>query len=125
MAFVFSGSSLVQSFIGSKPNQSAMRFPSLNALTSPNTPGSHQSGGATPVVSSDQQKAGTGVVWALARSNPLQLVAFDAADLITGPLFINPAGPWKNPNGGAFTEPTIIRGKVYVPSDGELNVFGL
>ncbi|MGD0295671.1 MAG: PQQ-binding-like beta-propeller repeat protein [Bryobacteraceae bacterium] len=125
MAFVFSGSSLAQSFIGSKPNQSAMRFPSLNASTSPNTPGSHQSGGATPVVSSDLQKAGTGVVWALARSNPLQLVAFDATDLTTGPLFISPAGPWKNPNGGAFTEPTIIRGKVYVPSDGELNVFGL
>jgi hypothetical protein len=125
MAFALSGTSLTQALIGSKPNQSAMKFPSLFALTSPNTQGCRQSGGATPVVSSDHQKAGTGVVWALARTNPLQLVAFDATDLTTGPLFISPAGPWKNSTGGAFTEPTVIQGKVYVPSDGELNVFGL
>jgi hypothetical protein len=125
MAFVFSGNSITQSLIGSKPNQSARTFPSLNAMTNPTTTGSHQSGGATPVVSSDQQKPGTGIVWALARSNPLQLVAFDATDLTKPPLFSQPAGPWNNPNGGAFTEPIIIQGKVYVPSDGQLNVFGL
>jgi hypothetical protein len=76
------------------------------------------------VVSSDGQKAGTGVVWALARSNPLQLVAFDATDLTKPPLFNQPAGPWNLTQAGAFTEPTVIQGKVYVPSDGQLNVFG-
>ena len=81
-------------------------------------------GGTTPVVSSNQQIAGTGVVWALLRSNPLVLTAFDATDL-TRKLIAIPAGPWNNPNGGAFVEPTVINGKVYVPSDGELNVFGL
>jgi hypothetical protein len=77
------------------------------------------------VVSSNQHNAGTGVVWAIVRSNPLQLVAFDATDLTKGPLF-GPvaAGPW-NDYGGAFIEPTVIQGKVYVPSDGQLNVFGL
>ena len=117
MAFIFSGNSLSQSYIGSKPNQSAMRFPSpvVSGL---------QSGGTTPVVSSNQQIAGTGVVWALLRSNPLVLTAFDATDL-TRKLIAIPAGPWNNPNGGAFVEPIVINGKVYVPSDGELNVFGL
>ena len=118
MAFIFSGNSLSQSYIGSKPNQSAMRFPSpvVSGL---------QSGGTTPVVSSNQHNTGTGVVWAIVRSNPLQLVAFDATDLTKGPLF-GPvaAGPW-NDYGGAFIEPTVIQGKVYVPSDGQLNVFGL
>jgi hypothetical protein len=112
-AFVFSGNSLALSKIGSNPNQSSQTF-------SP--------GGTTPVVSSNQQTAGTGVIWALVRSNPLQLMAFDATNLTGKPLYSSPgatAGPWKNPNGGAFTEPTVIRGKVYVPSDGQLNVFGL
>jgi hypothetical protein len=83
------------------------------------------SGGTTPVVSSDQQKPDSAVVWALVRSNPLQLMAFNATNLTAKPLFSTSAGPWKNPNGGAFTEPTVIQGKVYVPSDGQLNVFGL
>jgi hypothetical protein len=52
-------------------------------------------------------------------------MAFDATNLTSAPLFNSPAGPWKNSNGGAYTEPTVIQGKVYVPSDGELNVFGL
>jgi hypothetical protein len=111
-AFVFAGNSLTLS------SQSSMPFPP--ALSN------GQGGGTTPVVSSDQQRADTGIVWALVRTSPqLQLVAFDATDLTTGPLFppLN-AGPWNN-YGGAFTEPTVIQGKVYVPSDGQLNVFGL
>jgi hypothetical protein len=123
-AFVFSGNSLAQSQIGANPNQSAMTFPSC-------PPGSGQGGGTTPVVSSNGKT--DGIVWALVRASPLQLVAFDATNLTTGPLF-GPvwAGPWNTlatppkPNGGgAFTEPTVIQGKVYVPSDGQLNVFGL
>ena len=112
-AFVFAGSSLALAKIGAKPNQSSQTFPH---------------GGTTPVVSSNQQNKGTGVVWALVRpagAGQLQLMAFDATNLTSAPLFNSPAGPWKNSAGGAYTEPTVIQGKVYVPSDGELNVFGL
>ena len=112
-AFVFTGISLALSTIGSNPNQSSQTFPH---------------GGTTPVVSSNQSNTGTGIVWALvrpAKAGTLQLVAFDATDLTQPPLFSQPAGPWNIPDGGAFTEPTVIRGKVYVPSEGQLWVFHL
>lgn len=84
------------------------------------------SGGTTPVVSSNQNKEG--IVWALLRFNPYApqviLLAFDATDL-TQELIAIPAGPWNNPKGTAFIEPTVINGRVYVASDGELRVFGL
>jgi hypothetical protein len=103
-AYVFSGSSLAFS------TQSPSSFPS--------------EGGATSNVSSNQQIPGTGIVWAITRSNPLRLQAFDATN-VAHEIFDSPAGPWNNPNGGPFIEPTVIRGKVYVPSDRQLTVFGL
>jgi hypothetical protein len=82
-------------------------------------------GGFTPNVSSNQQATGTGVVWAISRQNPLHLQAFDASNVALQ-LFDVPCGPWNNiGNGGPFIEPTAIQGKVYVPSDGQLTVFGL
>ncbi|MBV9745228.1 MAG: hypothetical protein JO099_15815, partial [Acidobacteriia bacterium] len=111
-AFVFSGASLAPAKIGAKANQTAATFSADN-------------GGTTPNVSSNQQTAGTGVVWALDRNNPMHLLAWDATDLTKPPLFNQVAGQWQNPNGGAFIEPTVIQGKVYVASDGILNVFGL
>jgi hypothetical protein len=54
----------------------------------------------------------------------LRLQAFDATNL-THQLLDIACGPWNNPNDGAFIEPTTIQGKVYVPSDGQLTVFGL
>jgi hypothetical protein len=95
---------------GGQPNQSTENFPG--------------SGGSTPTVSSNQQVAGTAIVWALVRTNPLRLRAYDATNL-TVKLFEGEAGPWTNAGGGAFIEPTVIQGKVYVGSDHQLNVFGL
>jgi hypothetical protein len=95
---------------GGQPNQSAENFPG--------------SGGSTPTVSSNQQVAGTAVVWALVRTNPLKLRAYDATNL-TVKLFEGDAGPWNNSGGGAFIEQTVIQGKVYVASDHQLSVFGL
>jgi hypothetical protein len=103
-AYLFSGSALT--FFAQSPNA----FP--------------REGGVTPNVSSNQQAVGTGVVWAITRSNPLHLQAFDASN-VANQLFDAPCGPWHNDNGGPFIEPTTIQGKVYVPSDGELTVFGL
>jgi hypothetical protein len=109
-AFSLQTANLSLSHIGANPNQSPNAFP--------------REGGVTPNVSSNQQTAGTGVVWAITRSNPLRLRAFDAANL-TKQLFDQPAGAWNNPDGGAFIEPTVIQGKVYAGSDGQLTVFGL
>ncbi len=95
---------------GGQPNQSPQILPGP--------------GGATPTISSNQQAAGTGVVWVIVRSNPLRLQAYDATNL-TVKLFDGEAGPWTNPHGGAFIEPTVIQGKVYVGSDQQLSVFGL
>jgi len=117
-----------QQFIYYCGNGTAMRAYTFDghALTfaaqSPNPfPGE---GGATPNVSSNQQTVGTGVVWAITRSNPLHLRAFDAIN-VAKQLFDAPCGPWNNGHGGPFIEPTVIQGKVYVPSDGQLTVFGL
>lgn len=95
---------------GGQPNQSPETFPGGS--------------GTTPTVSSNEQAAGTGVVWALARSHPLRLRAYDATNLTVKLLDVE-AGPWTNPGGGAFIEPTVIQGKVYVASDKQLSVFGL
>jgi len=109
-AYLLAGHALSLSKIGPNPNQSPSAFPS--------------EGGVTPNVSSNQQTGGTALVWAITRSNPLHLQAFDATNL-TSTLFDQPCGAWNNSNGGAFIEPTAIQGKVYVPSDGQLTVFGL
>jgi hypothetical protein len=78
----------------------------------------------TPAISSDGTSSGTGVVWMIARQNPLRLVAFDATDL-TNKLVDIEAGPWNNTGGGPFIEPTVVNGKVYVASDATLSVFGV
>ncbi|HEY2907530.1 MAG TPA: hypothetical protein VGJ29_16630 [Vicinamibacterales bacterium] len=109
-AYGLSGAGVALSMIGGNPNQSPQAFPS--------------EGGVTPNVSSDQQTAGTAIVWAITRTDPLHLQAFDATNL-TQVLFDAECGAWQNANGGAFIEPTTIHGKVFVPSDGGLTVFGL
>lgn len=81
-------------------------------------------GGAIPAVSSNGGGAGTGVVWAIRRSNPLTLFAYDANDLNVK-LFEGDAGPWTNRHGGPFMTPTPIHGKVYVGTADRLAVFGL
>jgi hypothetical protein len=109
-AFLLQKDSLTLGMVGAQPNQSPSPFPG--------------EGGTTPTVSSNQQAAGSGVVWAIARQNPLRLQAYDANNL-THQLFAANAGPWNNPNGGPFVEATVINGKLYVGSDGQLSVFGV
>jgi hypothetical protein len=109
-AYTFSGAALALSTRRKNPNQSPQPFP--------------REGGVTVNVSSNGQNPGTGVVWAITRSDPLRLQAFDARDL-THKLLDAACGPWHNTHGGSFIEPTTIQGKVYVPSDGQVTVFGL
>lgn len=81
-------------------------------------------GGAIPGVSSNGRAAGSGVVWAVRRTNPLVLFAYDAAD-VSVTLFEGEAGPWTNTGGGPFMAPTIANGRVYVGTADRLAVFGL
>lgn len=107
-AYLFSGNALTQAKVGANPNQSASTF---------------GDGGTTPNVSSNQENAGTGVVWAILRGGSLNLRAFDATNL-TNQLFPDMAcGSWTS--GNAMIEPTVIQGKVYVASSGQVIVFGL
>lgn len=94
------------------------------------TPDIYPNGGAIPTVSWNGGTAGSALLWAIKRANcadgfgPLTLDAYDATNLTNQLVVGIPAGPW-NKNSYAFLIPTVVNGKVYVASDGELNVFGL
>ena len=89
--------------------------------------------GSQPVVSSNGTQAGTAVAWALKTPNNsggnISLFAFDALNMGT-PLFTGLAGTWtQSPGtqwiGGALVSPLVANGRVYVPTDGSVSVFGL
>jgi hypothetical protein len=89
--------------------------------------------GSQPVVSSNGNKAGTTVVWALKTpgngGGSITLYAFDALNMGTM-LFSATAGTWtQTPGtawiGGALVSPLVADGRVYVPTDGSVGVFGL
>ena len=88
--------------------------------------------GSQPIVSSQGTNAGTAVVWALQTpgggGGTISLFAFNA--LTMSVLYSAPAGNWTiGPNssyiGGALISPLVANGKVYVPTDGSVAVFGL
>lgn len=88
-------------------------------------------GGATPSVSSDGTRPGSAIVWATTRpgknimaTQPIQLFAFDAAD-VSHVLYSGDATLWRNANGLPFLTPTVANGKVYVGGDRDVSVFGL
>ncbi len=89
--------------------------------------------GSQPIVSSNGTIGGTAVVWALRTpgggGGPIALYAFDALNM-GHTLFRGTAGGWTvGPNasyiGGALVSPLVANGKVYVPVDGGVAVFGL
>jgi len=89
--------------------------------------------GAQPIVSSNGTQAGTAVVWALKTpgqsGGQISLYAFDALNM-SHTLFTGVAGNWtQTPSslwiGGALVSPLVVDGRVYVPNDGYVSVFGL
>lgn len=111
-AFAFHNGNFTPAIVGGNPNQSTENFPG--------------EGGTTPVVSSNSEVPGSAIVWAVARrhgSGVVSLRAYDATNLRTK-LFEHEVGPWVNADGGAFIEPTVIQGKVYVGCDTQIRVFG-
>jgi chitodextrinase len=94
--------------------------------------------GATPVVSSGNNFAGTVIVWALdtnsttaanasGTNGPAVLFAYDARNLNTLLYSSDTASGSANAAGNAvkFAVPTVANGKVYVGTQTELSVFGL
>jgi FtsP/CotA-like multicopper oxidase with cupredoxin domain len=88
--------------------------------------------GSQPVVSSNGVLAGTAIAWALQTptraGGTISLVAFDALTMTT--LFSGVAGSWTQTLhasgiGEAMVSPLVANGRVYVPSDGSVSVFGL
>jgi hypothetical protein len=86
--------------------------------------------GTTPAVSSNGTLPGTGILWAIASPNqvnggvPAILYAFDAVKL-TRLYSTADCGTKDTPGLGVkFTVPTIANGKVYIGTQGELDVYG-
>jgi hypothetical protein len=88
--------------------------------------------GSQPIVSSQGTNAGTAIVWALQTpgnsGGTITLKAFNA--LTMAQLYSGAAGTWTVGSGasyigGALVSPVVANGKVYVPTDGSVAVFGL
>jgi fibronectin type 3 domain-containing protein len=103
-------------------------FPITNAKLS-TSPGSATAGtfnypGASPVISANG--ASTGIVWAVEIVSPAVLHAYNAANLATE-LYNSKQAAGGRDNFGAsvkFTTPTVADGKVFVPSQTGVGVFG-
>ena len=108
---------------------------SLSTASSVNVPGGClecRNGGSQPVVSSNGTNPGTAIVWALqtpqGSGGTLTLYAFNALTMQT--LYSAAAGSWLpganvGSIAGALISPMVADGKVYVPTDGGVAVFGL
>jgi hypothetical protein len=88
--------------------------------------------GSQPIVSSNGTTPGTAVAWALRTpgndGGTIKLYAFNALTMTT--LFSGAAGSWTIGSGatyiaGALVSPLVANGRVYVPTDGSVAVFGL
>jgi hypothetical protein len=88
--------------------------------------------GSQPIVSSLGTNPGTAIAWALKTpgnsGGTISLYAFDALTMHV--LFSGAAGRWTmGPTssyiGGALVSPLVANGRVYVPTDGNVAVFGL
>jgi Chitobiase/beta-hexosaminidase C-terminal domain/Fibronectin type III domain len=86
--------------------------------------------GSQPVISAASSAATSAVLWAIERNAPTNasvLHAFDATNLTTE--LYNSAQAANNRDAGAapikFAVPTVANGKVFVPTQSELEVYGL
>lgn len=95
---------------------------SLSQTSSGTTVGGY--GGSSPIVTSNGMQDGTGLVWVIERSNPLQLEAYDARNL-SARLYQASAGSWNNPNKNPFISPLVANGKAYVGGSSTVKIFGL
>jgi hypothetical protein len=82
-------------------------------------------GGSLPIISSSGAAAGTGVVWVMRRTIPMELEAYDAVKL-GKPLYAAKIGTWSNTGqANAFLTLMEANGRVYAPAYKTVKVFGL
>jgi len=82
-------------------------------------------GGSLPIVSSNGAAAGTGIVWIMRRTIPMELEAYDAVKL-GAPLYKAQVGTWSNTaQANAFLTLMEANGRVYAPAYKTVKVFGL
>jgi hypothetical protein len=95
-------------------------------LTGPVDQGSTVIGdGAIPVVSSNGDQVGTGILWVLSRADPRQLTAYDlnpSLPLESALLAKLDVDSWP---GSLGPPPTVVNGRVYAACDGRVAVLGL
>jgi len=97
--------------------------PTLTQSATGNSPGAY--GGSLPIVSSNGAAAGTGIVWLMRRTIPMELEAYDAVKL-GAPLYAAQSGTWSNPGqANAFLTLMEANGRVYAPAYKTVKVFGL
>jgi hypothetical protein len=87
-----------------------------------------QNQGFFTTISSDNRRAGTFLIWALARPSStvppnITLFAYDAKTAST--VFSGAAGSWTPGNGNANLVPIVANGRVFVGSERQLSIFGL
>jgi hypothetical protein len=82
-------------------------------------------GGSLPIVSSDGATPGTGVVWVMRRTIPMEIEAYDAVKL-GKPLYSAQIGTWSNKaQANAFLTLMQANGRVYAPAYKTVKIFGL
>jgi hypothetical protein len=82
-------------------------------------------GGSMPIVSSNGAAAGSGIVWIMRRTIPMELEAYDAVRL-GAPIYKAQIGTWSNTaQANAFLTLMEANGRVYAPAYKTVKVFGL
>jgi len=97
--------------------------PSLTRSVTGTSKGAY--GGSLPIVSSNGAAAGTGIVWIMRRTIPMEIEAYDAVKL-GAPLYRAQIGTWSNTaQANAFLTLMEANGRVYAPAYKTVKVFGL
>ena len=81
-------------------------------------------GGSMPIISSNGSAVGTGVLWEMRRTLPIELEAYNA-DSLGAPIFSANAGTLYMNKGNPFLTPMEANGRVYAAAYKTVKVFGL
>ena len=129
-AYVVGGNSSIGTYLFNPANASLTL---AHQTASPGGCMECRNGGSQSIVSSNGTAFGTTIIWVLqtprSAGGAISLYAYDAS--LMKILYTGIAGVWQPASnaggtvGAAFVSPMVANGKVYVPTDGGVAVFGL